>query len=113
MAPCLAVLLGTAFITGTHVLSADLDASSDDLVERTYRSYDAVVQSPVSQEAKLGRQLRLPIDPTVAAQIEQVDGVEDVAGVVEAPSVQVFGHRGGLPNLRPPTVMLYSVSKPL
>jgi putative ABC transport system permease protein len=113
VAPCLAVLLGTAFITGTHVLSADLDASSDDLVSRTYQSYDAVVQSPVSQEASLGRQLRLPIDPAVAAQIEQVEGVENVAGVVEAPAVQVFGHRGGLPNLRPPTVMLNWVGEPL
>lgn len=113
VAPCLAVMLGTAFITGTHVLSADLDESGDALVDRTYRSYDAVVQSPVSQEASLGRQLRRPIEPDTVAAVDRVDGVERAAGVVEAASVQIFGHRGGLPNLRPPTVMVNWVGEPL
>jgi putative ABC transport system permease protein len=106
-------MLGTAFITATHVLSADLDQSGDALVARTYAAYDAVVQSPVRQEASLGRQLRPPIDPTAAATAADVDGAARAVGVVEAASVQIFGHRGGLPNLRPPTMMVNWVGEPL
>lgn len=113
VAPCLAVMLGTAFITGTFVLSADLEGSAEELVARTYGELAAVVQQPGGQSASFGRQLRLPVDPSIQERIATVEGVASTAGVVESASVTVFGHRGGLPNRRPPTVMTNWVGEPL
>lgn len=109
----LAIALGVAFLSGTHVLSSVLADSVDSHVGSSFARYDAVVQSPNVQQAAFGQELREPVDEAVVERVLAVEGVADAAGVVESASVHVFGHRGGLPNRRPPTVVLNWTGGPL
>lgn len=106
VATCLAVMLGTAFLTGTRVLSTVLSSSVDGLLADTYERYDAVLRSPNVQPLAFGQQVREPVEATTVSSVSRVGGVAEVEGVVESASAHLFGHRGGLPNLRPPTLVL-------
>lgn len=85
MLTSLAVILGTAFLSGTSVFSATLNRTFDDLFADVFKNVDAYVRSSQVIEADFGQEERQRIP------IELVDTVKTVPGVTEAiPDLQSF-----------------------
>ena len=81
----LAVILGTAFLSGTSVFSATLNRTFDNLFADVFQNVDGYVRSTQVIEADFGfeERQRIPVD--------LVDIVESVPGVKDAsPDIQAF-----------------------
>ncbi|MFN5602543.1 MAG: ABC transporter permease, partial [Acidimicrobiaceae bacterium] len=81
----LAVILGTAFLSGTSVFSATLDRTFNNLFEDVFKNIDGYVRSTQVVEGDFGliERQRIPAD--------YVDKVLSVPGVSDAvPDIQAF-----------------------
>ncbi len=77
-----AVVLGVAFVTGAFVLTDGLRATFDDLVSEVTANIDVEVRGEVEFDDGTGVTPPVPVD--VVDTIAAVEGVDRVAGVVEA-----------------------------
>ena len=81
----LAVILGTAFLSGTSVFSATLNRTFDNLFADVFQNVDGYVRSTQVIEADFGFEERQRIS------VDLVDIVENVPGVKDAsPDIQAF-----------------------
>lgn len=74
----MAITLGVAFYVATTVLTATVDDSISGGVDTLYENIDAGVRSTVVADGRF-IDVRGPVDPSVVAQVAEIDGVEAVA----------------------------------
>ena len=101
----LAVILGTAFLSGTAVFSATLNRTFDNLFSDVFRNIDAYVRSTQVIEADFGAEERQRLPQELIAMIEEVPGVADVQGDIQA-FARIVGKDGkplGSEGAGPPT----------
>ena len=101
----LAVILGTAFLSGTAVFSATLNRTFDNLFSDVFRNVDSYVRSTQVIEADFGAEERQRIPAELIATIEAVPGVGDVQGDIQA-FARIIGKDGqplGSDGAGPPT----------
>ena len=101
----LAVILGTAFLSGTAVFSATLNRTFDNLFSDVFRNIDAYVRSTQVIEADFGAEERQRLPQELIAMIEEVPGVADVQGDIQA-FARIIGKDGkpiGTEGAGPPT----------
>ena len=101
----LAVILGTAFLSGTAVFSATLNRTFDNLFSDVFRNVDSYVRSTQVIEADFGAEERQRIPAELIATIEAVPGVGDVQGDIQA-FARIIGKDGqplGSEGAGPPT----------
>ena len=101
----LAVILGTAFLSGTAVFSATLNQTFDNLFSDVFRNVDSYVRSTQVIEADFGAEERQRIPAELIAMIEAVPGVGDVQGDIQA-FARIIGKDGqplGSEGAGPPT----------
>jgi putative ABC transport system permease protein len=101
----LAVILGTAFLSGTAVFSATLNRTFDNLFSDVFRNVDSYVRSTQVIEADFGAEERQRIPAELVAMIEAVPGVGDVQGDIQA-FARIIGKDGqplGSEGAGPPT----------
>ncbi len=82
-----AIALGVGFMAGTFVLTDTVAASFDTIFTEATKGIDAVVRAEAPYEAQAidGGTQRPDIDPALADQVKQVDGVADAQPVVFLP----------------------------
>ena len=101
----LAVILGTAFLSGTAVFSATLNRTFDNLFSDVFRNVDSYVRSTQVIEADFGAEERQRIPAELIAMVEAVPGVGDVQGDIQA-FARIIGKDGqplGSEGAGPPT----------
>ena len=101
----LAVILGTAFLSGTAVFSATLNQTFDNLFSDVFRNVDSYVRSTQVIEADFGQQERQRIPVELVDVVKQVPGVADVQADVQA-FARIVGKDGkplGTEGNGPPT----------
>jgi putative ABC transport system permease protein len=101
----LAVILGTAFLSGTAVFSATLNRTFDNLFSDVFRNVDSYVRSTQVIEADFGAEERQRIPAELIAMIEAVPGVGDVQADIQA-FARIIGKDGeplGSDGAGPPT----------
>lgn len=101
----LAVILGTAFLSGTAVFSATLNRTFDNLFSDVFRNVDSYVRSTQVIEADFGAEERQRIPAELIAMVETVPGVGDVQGDIQA-FARIIGKDGqplGSDGAGPPT----------
>ena len=101
----LAVILGTAFLSGTAVFSATLNQTFDNLFSDVFRNVDSYVRSTQVIEADFGQQERQRIPVELVDVVKQVPGVADVQADVQA-FARIIGKDGkplGTEGNGPPT----------
>lgn len=81
----LAVILGTAFLSGTSVFSATLNKTFDDLFADVFKNVDSYVRSSQVIEADFGQEERQRIPVELVDLVAKVDGVTSVT-----PDLQAF-----------------------
>jgi putative ABC transport system permease protein len=113
LATALAVLLGVAFMAGTQVFTDTFSRSFDQIFVNVDKGIDAVVRSTVVVKTNFGDQ-RSRVDESLVAGLGRVDGVAEVAGVVNG-NVRILDKSGkamGDPNTGPPTFGLNWITVP-
>lgn len=102
----LAVLIGVAFMSGTMILSATMDATFDDMFVSAYEGTDGMVRSASVFETAEGLEIRPRIDESMVDVVAAVDGVSVVQGDVWglAQVVDPDGDPVGDPEMGPPTL---------
>jgi len=101
----LAVILGTAFLSGTAVFSATLNRTFDNLFSDVFRNVDSYVRSTQVIEADFGAEERQRIPAELIETIEAVPGIADVQGDIQA-FARIIGKDGqplGSEGAGPPT----------
>ena len=101
----LAVILGTAFLSGTAVFSATLNQTFDNLFSDVFRNVDSYVRSTQVIEADFGQQERQRIPVELVDVVKQVPGVADVQADIQA-FARIIGKDGkplGSEGKGPPT----------
>jgi putative ABC transport system permease protein len=99
-----AVAIGVAFMGGVLVLGDTMNRAFDDLFSDVFRGTDAVVRSEQVFSSDFG-DIRSGVDEDLVAVIEDVDGVESVAGSTDsfARIIDQDGDPVGNPAFGPPT----------
>jgi len=92
VATALAILLGVAFVTGTNVLAASVNASFDRIFSDVYKDIDTVVRSGVQIRTPFGPQ-RARVDGALIPRIRALPGVGVVEGQIEG-DLRVIGRDG-------------------
>ncbi len=101
----LAVILGTAFLSGTAVFSATLNQTFDNLFSDVFRNIDGYVRSTQVIEADFGAEERQRIPQELIELVAAVPGVADVQGDIQA-FARIVGKDGnplGAEGAGPPT----------
>ena len=101
----LAVILGTAFLSGTSVFSATLNRTFDDLFSDVFKNVDAYVRSAQVIEADFGQEERQRIPASLVDTVKSVPGVSDAAPDIQA-FARIIGSDGkplGADGNGPPT----------
>ena len=101
----LAVILGTAFLSGTSVFSATLNRTFDDLFSDVFKNVDAYVRSSQVIEADFGQEERQRIPVSLVDAVKSVPGVSDAAPDIQA-FARIIGSDGkplGADGNGPPT----------
>ena len=101
----LAVILGTAFLTGTSVFSATINRTFDNLFQDVFKNIDAYVRSAQVVEADFGAQERQRIPVELVDTVRKVPGVADAVGDIQA-FARIIGKDGkpmGADGNGPPT----------
>ncbi len=78
----LAVILGTAFLSGTFIFSDTLQKSFDDLFADVYENTDAYVRSTNAVEIDFGGEERQRMPDSIIAEVAAAPGVEEALGSV-------------------------------
>lgn len=101
----LAVILGTAFLTGTTVFSATINRTFDNLFQDVFRNIDSYVRSSQVIEGDFGAEERQRIPVELADIVSKVPGVAEAVGDIQA-YARVIGKDGkplGADGNGPPT----------
>ena len=101
----LAVILGSAFLSGTSVFSATLNRTFDDLFSDVFKNVDAYVRSSQVIEADFGQEERQRIPVALVDTVKKVPGVSDAAPDIQA-FARIIGSDGkplGADGNGPPT----------
>jgi putative ABC transport system permease protein len=101
----LAVILGTAFLSGTSVFSATLNRTFDNLFSDVFRNVDGYVRSVQVIEADFGLEERQRIPVDLVSIVENVPGVKDASPDIQA-FARIIGKDGeplGSDGQGPPT----------
>ena len=101
----LAVILGTAFLTGTTVFSATINRTFDNLFQDVFRNIDSYVRSSQVIEGDFGAEERQRIPVELADIVSKVPGVAEAVGDIQA-FARVVGKDGkplGADGNGPPT----------
>jgi putative ABC transport system permease protein len=102
----LAVVIGVAFMSGTMILSATMDATFDDMFANVYEGTDGMVRSSSVLETPEGLEIRPRIDESMVEAVAAVDGVAvaqaDVWGTAQV--IDRDGDPVGSPEMGPPTL---------
>ena len=101
----LAVILGTAFLTGTSVFSATINRTFDNLFQDVFRNIDAYVRSEQVIEGDFGAEERQRIPVGIVDIVRGVPGVAEAVGDIQA-YARVVGKDGkplGADGNGPPT----------
>ena len=80
----IAVILGTAFLSGTSVFSATLNRTFDNLFQDVFKNIDGYVRSTEVVEGDFGLQERTRIPLTMVEKVRAVPGVADVSADIQA-----------------------------
>lgn len=97
-----AVVLGTAFLSGSFIFTDTIGRTFDDLFADLNANTDAVVRSSVVIEGDFGSELRNRIPDTLVAEIEKVPGVDFATPQVQA-SAAIFTREGKPMQVNGPT----------
>jgi putative ABC transport system permease protein len=99
-----AVVIGVAFVAGTFVFTDTIDASFEDLFERTQEGVDVSVQSRMAVEEDFATPPPMPAE--TLQRVQAVPGVEEAAGSVSLDGTLL--DREGEPILSqgPPTIIV-------
>ena len=89
----LAIIVSTAFLSGTFIFRDTLELSFDALFAKTYENVDVYVQSANSVETALGFERRDEVPTDVLGIVQAVPGVVDAQGSVAEDAV-VIGSDG-------------------
>ncbi len=101
----LAVILGTAFLSGTSIFSATLTRTFDNLFSDVFQNVDAYVRSSQVIEADFGQEERQRIPVSLVDIVKTVPGVSDAAPDIQA-FARIIGSDGkplGADGNGPPT----------
>jgi putative ABC transport system permease protein len=101
----LAVILGTAFLSGTSIFSATLDRTFNNLFEDVFKNIDGFVRSTEVIEGEFGSQERQRIPAELVDQVNAVPGVADAVPDIQA-FARIIGKDGkplGSEGAGPPT----------
>lgn len=101
----LAVILGTAFLSGTSVFTATLDRTFNNLFEDVFKNIDGYVRSTEVIEGEFGLQERQRIPAELLDQVKAVPGVDDAVPDIQA-FARIIGKDGtplGSEGAGPPT----------
>lgn len=101
----LAVILGTAFLSGTSVFTATLDRTFNNLFEDVFKNIDGFVRSTEVIEGEFGLQERQRIPSEIVEQVKAVPGVSDAVPDIQA-FARIIGKDGkplGSEGAGPPT----------
>ncbi|MEO8363540.1 MAG: FtsX-like permease family protein [Ilumatobacteraceae bacterium] len=80
----LAIILGTAFLSGTFIFSDTLNRTFDQLFAGVYKDVDAYVRSSNFVEVQFGGEQRARIPIAELATVRDVPGVVDAVGAISA-----------------------------
>ena len=80
----IAVILGTAFLSGTSVFSATLNRTFDNLFQDVFKNIDGYVRSTEVVEGDFGLQERTRIPLEMVDKVREVPGVADVSADIQA-----------------------------
>ncbi|MFA5775008.1 MAG: FtsX-like permease family protein [Ilumatobacteraceae bacterium] len=80
----LAIILGTAFLSGTFIFSDTLNRTFDQLFTGVYKDVDAYVRSSNFVEVQFGGEQRARIPITELDTVRDVPGVVDAVGAISA-----------------------------
>jgi len=99
-----AVVLGVAFVAGTFIFTDTIDASFNDLFERTQKGVDVSVQARLAVEEEFASPPTMPAD--TLERVRSAEGIEEAAGSVSADGTLL--DREGEPILSqgPPTIIV-------
>jgi putative ABC transport system permease protein len=103
----LAVIIGVAFMTGTLVLTATIQAVFDDLFTNIFRGTDVVVRAPERLKSDFGAGERPNVPADLLDTVRQAPGVADAQGSVIVSYAQIIGPDGepvGDPGAGPPVL---------
>ncbi len=101
----LAVILGTAFLSGTFIFRDTINRTFDELFADVFRDVDAYVRSTSFVETRFGGEQRGPTPVSVLAAVRAVPGVASATGDMQA-FARVIGKDGeplGSDGNGPPT----------
>lgn len=101
----LAVIIGTAFLAGTSVFSATLNATFNNLFTDVFKNVDAYVRSSQVIEADFGAEERQRIPASLVETVREVPGVKAAANDIQA-FARIVGADGkplGTDGQGPPT----------
>ena len=101
----LAVILGTAFLSGTSVFSATLNRTFDNLFQDVFKNIDGYVRSTQVVEGDFGLIERQRIPADVVEKVRAVPGVSDAVPDIQA-FARIIGEDGkpiGSEGAGPPT----------
>ena len=97
-----AVVLGTAFLSGSFIFTDTIGRTFDDLFADINANTDAVVRSSIVIEGDFGSELRNRIPDAIVAEIEQVPGVKFAVPQIQA-SAAIFTREGKPMKVSGPT----------
>ena len=89
----LSIMLGVAFLAGTLVFTDTISRTFDDLFADVFQNTDAYVRSSSTTDLGMGSTQRGRMPESVVDTVEDVPGVADAQGVVQA-FAQIVGSDG-------------------
>lgn len=91
---CIAVILGVAFMTGTFVLSATVNAVFDDLFGDLGENVDAIVRGDELFESQFTGTQRALLPEDVVEKVRAVDGVAEAEGSISVFTLTLLDSEG-------------------
>ena len=101
----LAILLGVAMISGTFVLTDQINTAFDDIFARSNKGIDAIVSPREAFTTENGAENRLLLPESLVARVRDVPGVRLAEGSVGTFGYSIvkggeyYGSKGGAPSL--------------
>src|SRR4051794_38328068 len=100
----IAIVLGVAMISGSFVLTDQINAAFTDIFQKANAGTDAVLTQQSAFSSDQGPQAAGPMPESVLDTVRGVDGVDKAEGVIQASGSLVVGGKvkgpvGGAPSL--------------
>lgn len=106
----IAILLGVAMITGTYVLTDQIDAAFEDIFATANKGIDVIVSPREAFESRVTEPT--PLDESLVDRVRRVDGVAVAAGTIEALGSLVVDGKY-VETTGAPTLVVSNVPNPL